>query len=152
MPAMVPAYGQFEHEHSKAWSAAVGAFDGYVLVSPEYNLGIPGSVKNAIDYLYNEWLGKPVAIVTYGIHGANLASAALEKTLSGMKLRVVDTRPALEFRGDGNAEVMLAGGQGVLGPVTRKFWEETAGESLLKAYAELIALLDAPAPEPAKAA
>lgn len=35
IPAMVPAYGQFEHEHSKRWSAAVAPFDGYIFLSPE---------------------------------------------------------------------------------------------------------------------
>jgi hypothetical protein len=36
---VVPAYAQFEHEHSKAWSAEIAKHDGYVLVIPEYNYG-----------------------------------------------------------------------------------------------------------------
>jgi len=152
MPAMVPAYGQFEHEHSKKWSAAIAAFDGYIITCPEYNFGIPGGVKNAIDYLYNDWIGKPILIVSYGIKGATVASEALKTILEGMKLKVVSTRPSWSFQGEGMSEVMLAGGQGVLGPITKKYWEENSGEDLLKAYGELIELLEAPAPEPAKAA
>lgn len=38
IPAMVPAYGQFEHEHSKKWSAAISPFDGYIFISPEVRL------------------------------------------------------------------------------------------------------------------
>jgi NAD(P)H-dependent FMN reductase len=52
-------------------------FDGYVLVSPEYNNGMPGGVKNAIDYLYNEWIGKPALIITYGILGGLKSSEQL---------------------------------------------------------------------------
>jgi NAD(P)H-dependent FMN reductase len=101
LPAMVPAQGQFEHEHSKAWSAAIAPFDGYIFVSPEYNYGTPGGVKNAIDYLYNEWIGKPILIVTYGIHGGAISSESLKKTLVGMKTRVVETRPQLKYAGPG---------------------------------------------------
>lgn len=73
LPARVPAQAQFEHEHFRAWSAAMAPFDGYIFVCPEYNFGIPGGVKNAIDYLYSEWVGKPVFIVTYGIFGGKIA-------------------------------------------------------------------------------
>lgn len=39
MRIVVPALAQFEHEHSKAWSAEIAKHDGYVLVIPEYNYG-----------------------------------------------------------------------------------------------------------------
>lgn len=38
--------------------------DGILLVTPEYNGGYPGSLKNVIDLLYDEWRKKPVAICT----------------------------------------------------------------------------------------
>ncbi|KAI0146317.1 NADPH-dependent FMN reductase [Xylariaceae sp. FL1272] len=38
-PAMIPAYGQFKHEHSKKWSAEIAKHDAYVLVINEYNYG-----------------------------------------------------------------------------------------------------------------
>jgi NAD(P)H-dependent FMN reductase len=150
VPAMVPEHAQFEYEHSKAWSAAIKRFDGYIFVTPEYNLGVPGGVKNSIDYLYNEWIGKPVLIVTYGTHGGNLSSDSLKQTLSGMKLRVVETRPMLKFAGPGREEMMMAAA-GKVGPKTMEEWEEVAKEPLLKGFGELVELLEAPAPEPAKA-
>lgn len=150
VPAMAPEHAQFEYEHSKAWSAAIKRFDGYIFVTPEYNLGVPGGVKNSIDYLYNEWIGKPVLIVTYGIHGGNLSSDSLKQTLSGMKLRVVETRPMLKFAGPGREEMMMAAA-GKVGRKTMEEWEEVAKEPLLKGFGELVELLEAPAPEPAKA-
>jgi len=38
--------------------------DGLLLVSPEYNHGYPGVVKNLLDYFYPEYRRKPVGIVT----------------------------------------------------------------------------------------
>jgi len=150
LPAMVPAYGQFEHEHSKAWSAAITPFDGYIFVAPEYNFGTPGGLKNAIDYLYNEWIGKPVFIVTYGIKGGNMTSDSLKQTLSGMKLRVVGTRPQLKYAGPGMDDMMAASTTGTVGPNSLKLWEEEGKEPLLKGFGELVELLETPASEPAK--
>jgi NAD(P)H-dependent FMN reductase len=112
---------------------------------------VPGSVKNAVDYLYNDWIGKPIVVVSYGIKGGMSANESLNTTLVGMKLRVAKTRPSLTFRGEGMTEVFLAGGQGVLGPESKKDWE--GGESrasILKAFEELVELLEAPAAEEAK--
>jgi NAD(P)H-dependent FMN reductase len=46
--------------------AAVGRADGFVVVTPEYNRSFPASLKQAIDYAYDEWHAKPVGFVCYG--------------------------------------------------------------------------------------
>ena len=48
--------GQYTHDHTRTWSAAVASFDGYVFVTPEYNHGTSVALKNAIDFLYQEWI------------------------------------------------------------------------------------------------
>src|SRR3990172_8433999 len=53
-----PSMGQYSQAHTKAWAAKIGSFDGYVFVTPEYNHGTSGALKNAIDYLYREWNNK----------------------------------------------------------------------------------------------
>jgi NAD(P)H-dependent FMN reductase len=146
IPAMVTEQAQFEHEYSKAWSAAIKPFHGYIFVAPEYNHGVPGGVKNAIDYLFHEWIGKPVFIVTYGSHGGKFSSDALKQTLSCMKLRVVETRPMLQFAGQGKEEMMMAAG-GKVGPKIMEEWEKVAKEPLLKGFEELVELLEASSPE-----
>ena len=45
MPAMS---GQYRQPHTRAWSAAIASFDGYVFVTPEYNHGASGEV--AVDF------------------------------------------------------------------------------------------------------
>jgi NAD(P)H-dependent FMN reductase len=59
------------------WAESIRKFDGFVLVSPEYNRGYPGQLKNALDSLYQAWNYKPVAFLTYG--GLAAGSRAAEQ-------------------------------------------------------------------------
>ena len=61
-----PRLRTYTKQHTKDWSALVDAADAFVFVTPEYNYGYPASVKNAIDYLHQEWQHKPVGFVSYG--------------------------------------------------------------------------------------
>jgi NAD(P)H-dependent FMN reductase len=40
--------------------------DAFVVVTPEYNHSFPASLKQAVDYGYDEWHAKPVGFVSYG--------------------------------------------------------------------------------------
>jgi NAD(P)H-dependent FMN reductase len=61
-----PRLKQYQYDHTKRWSAKVDACDAFVIVSPEYNHGMSAPLKNAIDFLHQEWILKPVAYVSYG--------------------------------------------------------------------------------------
>ncbi|MGP4109574.1 GNAT family N-acetyltransferase [Streptomyces sp. 4N509B] len=61
-----PASGVHHHEHTRRWSRIVDEADGFVFVTPEYNYGMPATLKNALDYLGREWAWKPVGFVSYG--------------------------------------------------------------------------------------
>jgi NAD(P)H-dependent FMN reductase len=50
-------------------SEAVASGDALVIVTPEYNNGYPGVLKNALDYLLPELKRKPVGIVTVSAGG-----------------------------------------------------------------------------------
>ncbi|MEP6853880.1 MAG: NAD(P)H-dependent oxidoreductase [Pedococcus sp.] len=91
-----PADGEYVHDHTRRWSAAMTATDALVIVMPEYNRGYNAALKNAIDYLYAEWDGLPVGCVGYGWHGASYARTALRQTLERLKMVVVDG-PGLDF-------------------------------------------------------
>ncbi len=60
------AHKQYENEATRRWSAAIDPLDGYVFVTPEYNHGVPGAMKNAFDLLGSEWSDKAVGLVGYG--------------------------------------------------------------------------------------
>ncbi|NYD44556.1 NAD(P)H-dependent FMN reductase/GNAT superfamily N-acetyltransferase [Actinomadura luteofluorescens] len=61
-----PSSGVYRNEHTRRWSAIVDAVDGLIVVTPEYNYGMPASLKNALDYLSREWAWKPIGFVSYG--------------------------------------------------------------------------------------
>lgn len=84
-----PRRGEYEHDHTKAWSATVSAADAVVLVMPEYNHGYTAPLKNALDYLSREWEGKPVGLVSYGGVAAGTRAVQLLKPV----LLVLGLRP-----------------------------------------------------------
>ena len=58
--------GSYTHPEGEAWAQRVGKTDGVLIVTPEYNHGYPGVLKNALDWVGREWGDKPVAFVSYG--------------------------------------------------------------------------------------
>jgi NAD(P)H-dependent FMN reductase/GNAT superfamily N-acetyltransferase len=69
-----PSSGSYRHEHTRRWSAIVDAADGFIAVTPEYNYGMPATLKNALDYLGREWAWKPIGFVSYGNTSAGTRS------------------------------------------------------------------------------
>src|SRR5581483_804162 len=87
----VPAIrGDYQNEHTKAWAAKIASFDGFVMVTPEYNHSTSGVLKNAIDYLYAEWANKAVGFVSYGSAGG--ARAVEHLRLIAGELQMADVR------------------------------------------------------------
>lgn len=84
------ALGQYEHEHTRAWSRLVSSYAGFIFVFPQYNWGYPAPLKNALDFLYHEWNGKPASFVTYGTRGGSKAAAQFSTILQGLHMRALD--------------------------------------------------------------
>lgn len=74
-----PSLQQYQHEHTRKWSATINAADAFIIVLAEYNFGFPAPIKNALDFLFNEWKHKPVAFVSYGGVSGGLRSAQMLK-------------------------------------------------------------------------
>jgi len=85
-----PSMGQYQNEHTKRWAAKIASFDGYVIVTPEYNHSTSGVLKNAIDYLFAEWHNKAVGFVSYGSVGG--ARAVEHLRLIAGELKMADVR------------------------------------------------------------
>jgi len=82
-----PRLAQYEHEHTKRWSARVARADAFVMVTPEYNFSAPPALLNAFDYLLHEWAYKPAGFVTYGGVSAGTRSAQMTKqTMAALKM------------------------------------------------------------------
>ena len=74
-----PRLKKYEHEHTKRWSATIDPADAFIIVLSEYNFGFTAPIKNALDYLFNEWKYKPVAFVSYGGVSGGLRSMQMIK-------------------------------------------------------------------------
>ena len=82
-----PARRTYTKPHTIAWSERVDAADAFILVTPEYNHSYSPVLKNALDFLSQEWNHKPVSIVSYGgVSGGTRAAAALEQVLTTIGL------------------------------------------------------------------
>lgn len=88
--ATPPSMGQYSQPHTKAWAVRIAAFDAFVFVTPEYNHGTSGALKNAIDYLYREWNNKAAGFVGYGSAGGVRAVEHLRLVMG--ELQVADVR------------------------------------------------------------
>ncbi|MGH8863285.1 MAG: NAD(P)H-dependent oxidoreductase [Burkholderiales bacterium] len=82
--------GQYSHEHTKTWSAKIASFDAYVFVTPEYNHATSAALKNAIEFLYHEWVNKAAGFVGYG--GASGTRAVEKVRLMMGELQVADVK------------------------------------------------------------
>jgi chromate reductase, NAD(P)H dehydrogenase (quinone) len=74
-----------------ALRAQVAAAGGVIISSPEYAHGVPGAMKNALDWLvsYPEFAGKPVVLWNASAAGGQWAQASLLETLRTMSARVL---------------------------------------------------------------
>jgi NAD(P)H-dependent FMN reductase len=82
--------GQYQNDHTRQWADKIASFDGFVIVTPEYNHSTSGVLKNAIDYLYAEWNNKAVGFVSYGSVGG--ARAVEHLRLVAGELQMADVR------------------------------------------------------------
>ena len=85
-----PSQGQYTKDHTKAWSTKIDSFDAYIFVTPEYNHGIPGALKNAIDFLYREWNNKAAGFLSYGGTGGVRSVEHLRLVMA--ELQIADVR------------------------------------------------------------
>lgn len=92
-----PSQGKYEKQHTKDWAAKIASFDAYVFVTAEYNHGIPGALKNAIDFLYAEWNNKAAGFVSYGSAGGTRAVEQLRLVMAELQIADVREQVALSL-------------------------------------------------------
>jgi NAD(P)H-dependent FMN reductase len=95
-----PRLHTYIHQHTRDWSALVDASDAFAFVMPEYNNGYTAPLKNAIDYLHNEWFYKPVGLVSYGgVVGGTRAAQMIKPVLAVLRMVPVGPAVAIPFVG-----------------------------------------------------
>lgn len=86
----LPLLGEGTPTKLDQFKADITALDAFVFVTAEYNHSIPASLKNALDYLREEWHNKAAGIVSYGSAGGARAAEHLRGILG--ELKVADVR------------------------------------------------------------
>lgn len=71
--------GIYPDPNVQKWSEIAYKADAYIIVTPEYNHGYPGVLKNALDWLYLEFDHKPVGLV--GVSDGLVAGARVIEQL-----------------------------------------------------------------------
>jgi len=87
--------GKYSKPHTKAWAEKVASLDAYVFVAPEYNHGMTGALKNAIDFVYAEWNNKAAGFVSFGSAGGSRAVEQLRGVMG--EVQVADVRQQVLF-------------------------------------------------------
>jgi NAD(P)H-dependent FMN reductase len=95
-----PSQGKYSQEHTKRWAAKIASFDGFVFITPEYNHGLSGALKNAVDFIYAEWNNKAAGFVGYGSAGGVRAVEHLRLVMAEMQVATVRTQAMLSLFDD----------------------------------------------------
>lgn len=79
---------RYSHPAAQTWCDTIVQCDAFIFITPEYNHSYPAVLKNAIDYLWEPWQGKPFVIVSYspGAIGGARAAEQLRNLLNYMGL------------------------------------------------------------------
>ena len=93
-----PRLQKYEHQHTKDWSRMVDEADAFIMVIPEYNFGFSAPLKNALDFLFNEWAHKPVGLVSYGgVSAGTRAVQMLKQVLTALKMMPITESVNIPF-------------------------------------------------------
>lgn len=138
IPAQIHNHNDYTQPHTRAWSQEIQKYSTFIFILPQYNWGYPAVVKNAIDFLYNEWKGKSAMIVSYGGHGGGKSAGQLRQVLDGVHMNTAETMPALAFPSkEAHAQAMFKGE--LLREEGTELWKEQK-KDIVKAFEELLAL------------
>lgn len=109
------------------------AADAVIVVSAEYNHGIPPALKNLLDHFLEEWFGKPAGIATYSVgrYGGVRAAMQLRMTMPELGMPTISTLlpvpgigDALDPEGQGAPDWLAKATEGFLAEL--EWWAEAA--------------------------
>lgn len=99
IPMNAHSPSDYTNEHTRIWSRRISACNAFIFLSAQRNWSIPAELKNSIDYLFNEWKGKPAMLVTYGGHGGTQCAEHLRQVLGAIGCQVLERGVSMAFEG-----------------------------------------------------
>lgn len=95
-----PRLRRYTKQHTRDWSEIVSAADAFAFVMPEYNYGFNAPLKNALDFLHNEWQYKPVGLVSYGgVSAGTRAAQMIKQVVTTLKMFPLNEAVSIPFVG-----------------------------------------------------
>lgn len=101
LPLLDRMYKEYRPEEAPSALASLArsikSADGVIVLSPEYNHGVPPALSNLLDHFLEEWFGKPCGIVTYspGRFGGVRALTPLRAMAGEMGMVSISHAPAI---------------------------------------------------------
>lgn len=90
-PAMQPP----NNDVALRWAKKLDEFDGYIVITAEYNHAPTGVIKNAMDYAFSEFAYKPIAFIGYG--GVGAARAIEQLRMIAIELYMIPVRNSVNI-------------------------------------------------------
>ncbi|KAK6343858.1 hypothetical protein TWF696_007513 [Orbilia brochopaga] len=99
IPFTIKSSELYGSEIAREWSREISSHDGFIFLVPEYNGSYAGTLKNAFDYLYNEWSGKPAMVVSYGGRPADMLNGGkhFSDILSSLQMKLPSVLPRVSI-------------------------------------------------------
>ena len=91
-----PATGIYDQPKQQQWADQISQADAIIFISPEYNHGYSPALKNALDYIGQEWRDKPAAYVSYGSTNGSRSIDQIRQVAT--QLGLIDSNAVLEIR------------------------------------------------------
>jgi len=102
-----PLWAPAQNAVAQRWAAKIAALDGFIFVTAEYNHGVPGVLKNAIDYVAHVFAKKPAAYVGYG--GVGAARAIEQLRLINVEQQMAPLKSAVHIGGADFVDMLVHG-------------------------------------------
>lgn len=95
-----PSFKQepYKNEAVARFTKKIEEGDAFVVVTPEYNHGTSAVLKNALDWVYQEWNNKPISFMSYG--GVGGARAVEQLRLNAIELQMAPIRNSVNIPGE----------------------------------------------------
>ena len=129
----------YAHAQARAWSTEIRKHSAFVFVTPQYNWGYPAAIKNAMDYLFHEWSGKPALVVSYGNHKGTKAALQLIEVCKGVRMKPLERSVGYSIIVN---EVGSVREKGEFGVERKEAWRSEGSDAeLVKEFQELVTML-----------
>ena len=91
-----PSSGIYDQPKQQEWADKIASGDAFIFISPEYNQGYSPVLKNALDYIYKEWHGKPSSFISYGSSNGTSSIAQIRLICAGLSM--IDSNAVIQLR------------------------------------------------------